>query len=490
MVGDFDGKIYQIILNNRLKILHENIAPEHSNGFRPGRGTTDSLFIFLQTLRKRKEHNKESWVLLLDVIKAFDRVPRTYLWKTMKKMGVDPHLIACLMNLYENTTATMMVDGVSKPIVITEGTGQGSVLGPQLFAFFMLGVLKVVEQQTQHLKSGLQYKMDDKISGRNYTTEGEYTDSYLFGFADDTALIFETKENLQEGTDIIISIFEAIGLGVHTGNASQPNSKTSAMYIPANSPPESMVCVLPPPPLQSSLLLSSAPDRFVPFVHEYVYLGYKLHWSLSDEPAIRARIAASRGIFGSLRKDLLGTKQATAKVKKTVFVGMVMAMMLYGAEVWIPSARMIRALQSAFRQMVRSMMRVNLLHTRLHHIRHTDLLHKLDLHDFLWYLDQRVLGWAGHLARMPPSRLPRKALTSYLNSPRHSGGQALTHGRTLYRSLRRRKIESGRWMVEAMDREKWRAATKATTSLHLPKKNFTRRFHWPISRKEIRCKVV
>jgi hypothetical protein len=47
MVGDFDGKIYQIILNNRLKTLYENIAPEHPNGFRPGRGTTDSLFIFL-----------------------------------------------------------------------------------------------------------------------------------------------------------------------------------------------------------------------------------------------------------------------------------------------------------------------------------------------------------------------------------------------------------------------------------------------------------
>jgi hypothetical protein len=47
MVGDFDGKLHQIILNNRLKVLHENIAPEHSNGFRPGRGTADSLFIFL-----------------------------------------------------------------------------------------------------------------------------------------------------------------------------------------------------------------------------------------------------------------------------------------------------------------------------------------------------------------------------------------------------------------------------------------------------------
>ena len=189
MVGDFDGKLYQIILNNRLKVLYENIAPEHSNGFRPGRGTPDSLFIFLQTLRKRKEHEKDSWVLLLDVIKAFDRVPRAYLWKTMKKMGVDSHLIECLMNLYENTTAMMMVDGVSKPMEIKEGTGQGSGLGPQLFSFFMLGVLKVVEKETMHLKSGLQYNIDTTISGRRHTEEGEYTDSYLFGFADDTALI-------------------------------------------------------------------------------------------------------------------------------------------------------------------------------------------------------------------------------------------------------------------------------------------------------------
>jgi hypothetical protein len=44
------------------------MAPEHSNGFRPGRGTTDSLFIFLQTLRKRKEHQQDSWVLMLDAI--------------------------------------------------------------------------------------------------------------------------------------------------------------------------------------------------------------------------------------------------------------------------------------------------------------------------------------------------------------------------------------------------------------------------------------
>ena len=47
MMAELDCKIYQKILNSRLATLHELIAPKHSNGFRPGRGTADSLFKFL-----------------------------------------------------------------------------------------------------------------------------------------------------------------------------------------------------------------------------------------------------------------------------------------------------------------------------------------------------------------------------------------------------------------------------------------------------------
>jgi hypothetical protein len=56
--------------------------------------------------------------------------------------------------------------------------------------------------------------MLEKTSARKCTEEGEHTGSCLFGFADDTALalIFETQANLQEGTGVIISTFEAIGL--------------------------------------------------------------------------------------------------------------------------------------------------------------------------------------------------------------------------------------------------------------------------------------
>jgi hypothetical protein len=128
-------------------------------------------------------------------------------------------------------------------------------------------------------------------------------------------------------------------------------------------------------------------DRFIPMVQSYVYLGYLLHSSLSDAPAIRARISSALSLFGSLRKDLLGTKEARKEVKRTVFVGMVIPMLLYGAEVWITTSALQREINTAYRRMVRAMMRVNLKTTRLHRISHTHLLGKMGLDDIQSYMD-------------------------------------------------------------------------------------------------------
>jgi hypothetical protein len=206
-------------------------------------------------------------------------------------------------------------------------------------------------------------------------------------------------------------------------------------------------------------------------VDECRYLGYQLHWTLRDDCAIRARMAAGSALFGSLRKDLLGTKEATMKVKRTVFVGMVVPMMLYGSEVWIVSKKMEQEICTTYRRMVRSMLRVNLFTTRRHHIRHVDLLEKVGIEDIMTYIDRRRLGWAGHVARMPPSRLPRKLLTSYGHTPRRVGAPCLTYGRILTTSLRRkvllakekenRNVSSPSWIAIAQDRLLWRSLISA-----------------------------
>ena len=56
-------------------------------------------------------------------------------------------------------TAVMQVDGIEKALDIPQGTGQGSILGPRLFAFFMFAVLKLLENDMEKNKatSGLRY---------------------------------------------------------------------------------------------------------------------------------------------------------------------------------------------------------------------------------------------------------------------------------------------------------------------------------------------
>ena len=51
-------------------------------------------------MKKRREHSLESWILFLDLVKAFDRVPRELLWSILGKLGVPPKLIQLLKSLH------------------------------------------------------------------------------------------------------------------------------------------------------------------------------------------------------------------------------------------------------------------------------------------------------------------------------------------------------------------------------------------------------
>ena len=63
---------------------------------------TDAVFTVKTALKKRREHGLETWVLFLDLVKAFDRVPREMLWLILKKFGVPEKLIFLLKALHEN----------------------------------------------------------------------------------------------------------------------------------------------------------------------------------------------------------------------------------------------------------------------------------------------------------------------------------------------------------------------------------------------------
>ena len=71
---DVASKVMSSVLVSRMRAVMEHICMEAQAGFRSGRGTIDGLFNILLGLRKRQEHNKETWAVFIDLVKAFDTV--------------------------------------------------------------------------------------------------------------------------------------------------------------------------------------------------------------------------------------------------------------------------------------------------------------------------------------------------------------------------------------------------------------------------------
>ena len=80
----------------------EGLEHEQQCGFRPDKGCLDAIYTVKIALKKRREHGKESWVIFLNLVKAFDRVLRELLWAIMEKFGVPPKLVCLLKALHSN----------------------------------------------------------------------------------------------------------------------------------------------------------------------------------------------------------------------------------------------------------------------------------------------------------------------------------------------------------------------------------------------------
>ena len=75
MMLEVAQKIVSNIVRQRLSTICEALDHESQCGFRPERGTSDATFALRLALKKRREHSQGSWVLFIDFVKAFDRVP-------------------------------------------------------------------------------------------------------------------------------------------------------------------------------------------------------------------------------------------------------------------------------------------------------------------------------------------------------------------------------------------------------------------------------
>ena len=81
-----DYKILTKILANRLKYILSDIISIEQNCSIPNRTIFDNLFLIRDIISYTKQKNNHFYLLQIDQEKTFDKIDRTFRYKTMEKM--------------------------------------------------------------------------------------------------------------------------------------------------------------------------------------------------------------------------------------------------------------------------------------------------------------------------------------------------------------------------------------------------------------------
>jgi hypothetical protein len=449
---DIASKILSCVLVARMNYVQEREGLEAQAGFRGKRGTIDGLFNAIIALMKRKEHNLATWGLFIDLVKAFDSVNRAALWLVLRKFGFPDHFINILIRLHTGALMKFKVGETDTEVSSNIGVRQGACEGPSLFLFIMQAALETMVWPVA--KPQFCTREAGEVAGEKWDRVRGGVETFdLFSslFADDCAVFFNTRADLIIGANYLNQHLLSFGLQMHIGRGDVA-SKTEAMHFPA---PHSQLN-------DADKADFDVADGFISFTDDFRYLGSTIHESLTSDADVDARIRKATAAFGALRDCFFANKRISAKDKGKGYTVLVLTILLYGSECWCLREDLFNRLRVFHNRCVRSMCRVTMRHVIRHHISDSDLRDRVGLEPLDHYYNTRLLRWAGHVARMPMTRTPRKLLTGWVKHKRPRGAPSMTFGRTLNKALKAAKIPSTQtatWMRLAQDRNEWRKLT-------------------------------
>ena len=447
---DLASKVLSSILVERMQVVQEEQGLEEQAGFRGARGTIDGLFATYMAMQKRKEHGLGTWALFIDLVKAFDTVPRDALFAVLRRFGLPDHFVNIVIRLHEGATVKFKVGDIDTSLPSTIGVRQGSCEGPALFLFIMQAALETMEWPVDQ---PLFCTLEEGVTmGQNIRKKKGVTTFSLWKslFADDCAVLFNTREDMIKGANYLFNHLQLFGLQMHVGRGNTP-SKTEAMFCPA---PRQRLD-------EADCTRFDVADGFVTFTNAFKYLGSVIDHSLTSDLDVDKRIKSATAAFGALR-DILTSRRTDLKIKGKIYTVLCLTILLYGSECWCLRDDIMRKLRSFHNKCVRMMCKVTKRQVIKYRITTDHLLKRLGIETLDHYLTTRYLRWAGHVARMGMHRLPRRFLTGWVDHKRPVGRPNFTYGHSLKKVLRSRNLPTDfhQWRPLAADRDKWRTLVK------------------------------
>ena len=196
-------KVYEKVLEKRLRRVTEHQLNDSQSGFRPGYSVQDHIFTLRNLTDKYLKYDKELHLCFIDLVKAFDKVPRQEIWNTLEKYNVDHNLIEAIKSMYRISVNTVRVlNEETEKIVTTQGVRQGGVLSPLLFVLFLNEVIKECSEKSKKINVGYHRMRTVCISE--------------CVFADDIVVIANNEEALQHNIELWIKSLSGNGRNINT----------------------------------------------------------------------------------------------------------------------------------------------------------------------------------------------------------------------------------------------------------------------------------
>ena len=286
-------KIFLKVIQARIGTKIDNEVGPTQFGFRPGSGTREGIFCYNILAQKHLEVDRDLYTCFIDYSKAFDKVHHDQLIACLEKIGVDGRDIRIIANLYWHQKAAIRIQNQLSPFTsIQRGVRQGCVLSPYLFNIYT----EFIFRECEHLP-GI------NIHGTNINN---------LRYADDTALITDNQDNLQ---NLVTKVKEESGkAGLHMNV-----KKTKTMLI--SRKPENKKLVI------------KVDDETLQQVSKYIYLGTEISEEAKSDKEIEKRSNIAKEKFSKMA-SILTSRKLKISTKLRIVKCYIYSIFCYGCESW------------------------------------------------------------------------------------------------------------------------------------------------------------
>ena len=198
--------ISSVIMRLYTKILAKRLTKAVSlhpsqRGFIPAPGVEQNSVLLEHLIRKQKKEKGTLAVAFLDLAKAFDTISHDLFAKGLQRLGVPSQFIKVVEDLYDGaTTSFATVKGETRQIKINQGVKQGDPLSPILFNVCLDPMFCSLER-------------DGKGWGN------EKTSITALGYADDTAVLSDSRAGLEKNLALVKAFCDQVGLRLNVNKS-------------------------------------------------------------------------------------------------------------------------------------------------------------------------------------------------------------------------------------------------------------------------------